>query len=104
FLRLLMLRDPRMAFLYALHRVKTSIVFVQVGSNDAVFGDPLTPFLHTLSWSGVMIEPVEYIFQRLVHKHGKDPSLAFENVAICPGAGERKVYFFVEIEENLSQC
>jgi len=103
FSRLVMLKDPCMAFIYALHRAKKSVVFVQVGSNDGSFGDPLAPFLHTEKWSGVMIEPVEYIFQRLVRKHGQDPSLAFENVAIAPAPGERNFYYLEETTERLPE-
>jgi FkbM family methyltransferase len=44
---------------------KQNIFFVQVGSNDAEFGDPIKCYVKEKCWRGIMIEPVPYIFERL---------------------------------------
>jgi len=44
---------------------KQSIFFVQIGSNDAEFGDPIKSYVKARRWRGIMIEPVPYIFERL---------------------------------------
>lgn len=87
------IKDSRTAFIYALHRATARVRFVQVGSNVAGFGDPIAPFLDSGTWSGVMVEPVEHIYHKLVENHGHNPMLAFENVAVSHMSGEQKFYF-----------
>lgn len=97
---LLAKKDPRVALLFGLHRSCPEVKFVQVGSNDADLGDPLAPFLHTGSWTGLMIEPVEYVFDRLVQKHGHNPRLKFENIAVAPTEGSQPFYW-LDYSEDL---
>src|SRR6185503_21133022 len=75
------------AILYALALTRPDAFFIQVGSNDASFGDPLHPFLDIAQWSGIMIEPVPAIFERLVRKHGMRKGIVFEQVAIASTEG-----------------
>src|SRR5215213_4711023 len=73
--------------LYALALSKPEAFFIQVGSNDASFGDPLHPFLDIARWRGIMIEPVPSVYDRLVTKHGSRKNIAFENVAVASEEG-----------------
>ena len=96
-------RDPRTAVLLGLHAGLDEVRFVQIGSNDADVGDPLTPFLGTGSWTGCMIEPVKYIFDRLVANHGHNPRLIFENVAVSNQSGAQDFYWLEPGREGLPE-
>jgi FkbM family methyltransferase len=79
--------------LYALALSNPRAFFIQVGSNDATFGDPLQPFLGMTEWRGIMIEPVPSIFARLVEKQrSRNNRIIFENIAIGAYEGRREFY------------
>lgn len=59
--------------------------FVEVGSNDGEQHDHLRPHILGRSWTGVMVEPVPYIFARLRANYGHLDRVALENAAV----GER---------------
>ena len=86
--------------LYALALTRPKAFFIQVGSNDASFGDPLHPFLDIAQWRGIMIEPVPAIYERLVKKHGMRKGIAFENVAIASTEGIRPFYTVLPDEHD----
>jgi hypothetical protein len=71
--------------------------FVQVGSNDGQRGDPLHDLIKSNpQWSGIFIEPVEYVFNRLVDNYGNDPRFRFEQIAIGDELGQRQFYYISE--------
>ena len=49
----------------ALSRSGRAVRFVQVGSNDATSDDPLRPYVDAWGWTGVLVEPVPYVYERL---------------------------------------
>ncbi|MCW3008180.1 MAG: hypothetical protein JWP17_2806 [Solirubrobacterales bacterium] len=63
------------------------VTFVQIGSNDGVTGDPLRSLADHHEWSGVLVEPVPYVFERLRRARGDNPRLALENAAIADHDG-----------------
>lgn len=77
-----------------------SISFIQIGSNDANFGDPLRPFILKGRWRGVMVEPIPYVFLRLKNNYKDVPGLQFEQVAI---ADERKTLPFFHVVESTEE-
>lgn len=79
-------------------KLKKSIFFVQVGSNDGVQGDPLHSIIvRNDNWKGIFIEPVSYLFERLKRNYGKSDRFIFEKQAIAPTMGA--VEFFYVSEE-----
>jgi FkbM family methyltransferase len=70
--------------------------FIQVGSNDGRKFDPLVDEIASREWRGIMVEPVPYVFERLVRHHGSDPRLALENVAVASHDGTQTLYFLAE--------
>src|SRR5438067_9529307 len=59
-------------------------VFLQIGGNDGLTGDPLhylitRPGLH---WRGVMVEPVAHLFAQLSERYAKNPAIRLEQAAI----------------------
>ena len=71
--------------------------FVQVGSNDGIHNDPIFPISSTSDmWSGILIEPVPYLFERLKQNYGHSARFIFENVAIGKLAGTMPFYYVSE--------
>jgi FkbM family methyltransferase len=70
--------------------------FIQVGSGDGVSGDPIHSLILQYRWTGVLIEPVSYVFQRLIQNYSDCPGLEFENCAIAETAGKRDFWFLRE--------
>ena len=71
--------------------------FVQVGSCDGKLDDPLHELIKSNpQWSGIFIEPVDYVFKALVRNYGNDLRYAFEQVAIADEPGERAFYYVSE--------
>jgi hypothetical protein len=50
---------------FAASRSGRAATFVQIGSNDGTTGDPLRTFTEANDWSGLLVEPVPYVFARL---------------------------------------
>ena len=52
-------------FLFALARKQRDIFFLNIGANDGITNDPLYYFVKKFRWSGIALEPVPEIFERL---------------------------------------
>jgi FkbM family methyltransferase len=77
------------------------VFFIQIGSNDGFLGDPIYKFIRRDKWSGVLIEPVEYLFQRLKKNYtpiNDDLRLSFEQVAISDELGHKNFYYVKDFE------
>lgn len=70
-----------------------NIFFVNIGSNDGISGDPLSEFIFTKGWKGLLIEPVPHVFNRLKKIYKNVPGILFENVAISDINGYKKFWF-----------
>jgi FkbM family methyltransferase len=70
--------------------------FVQIGSNDGVRNDPLYKFICKYNWSGIMVEPVPHLYERLIKNHEGRDNLTFRNVAISSEGGSMKFYSATE--------
>jgi len=76
---------------------KARVFFVQVGSNDGLQGDPIHDLIagHE-NWSGIFIEPIDFLFQRLRKNYGEAERFVFENVAIGTEKGSKTFYYVSE--------
>lgn len=66
--------------------------FVQVGANDGILDDPLRDLILQHSLSGLLIEPLPDIFDKLKQNYKDQPLLSFENVAILSHEGNVPIY------------
>ena len=82
--------DATTASLQILAALLPDVSFVQIGSNDGVTEDPLHPFIVPYGWSGILVEPVPYIFERLVQNYAACDGLRFVNAAI---SADKKTMF-----------
>ena len=98
-------RDPvkKVLTAFAKDTADSTVTFVQIGSNDGTTADPLRALTEAYGWSGVLVEPVEYVFARLKQERGYDPRLRFENAAIADHDGEANFFYLRQgrIEEDL---
>ena len=80
---------------------KPSVFFIQVGSNDGLQGDPIHDLIVSRnSWSGIFIEPIDFLYQRLRKNYGDAERFIFENVAIATEKGSKKFYYVSEKAKN----
>lgn len=69
-------------------------VFVKVGANDGITGDPCSDILLAQTqWKGLLIEPVPYCFERLKANFPDSQRFTLEQVAIGATAGEATFYY-----------
>jgi len=68
---------------------RSSVFFVQLGSNDGLNGDPLHDLIQSNpEWRGIFVEPVRYAFDRLRSNYNDEKRFVFENIAIADSSGE----------------
>ncbi len=85
-----------------LNKEKETVFFVQVGSNDGVSGDPLHGVIvENKKWRGIFIEPVGYLFEKLVKNYGNEDRFVFEKKAISTSRVTAD-YFYVS--EKAKEC
>ncbi len=72
--------------------------FVQIGSNDGVIHDPLFQYINRYRWKGILVEPIDYYFERLKANYKDNPQLLFENVAISE---KQEIRDFYRVKEEL---
>jgi FkbM family methyltransferase len=81
---------------------KPRVFFVQVGSNDGLQGDPIHDLIVShQNWSGIFIEPIDFLFKRLRNNYGEASRFVFENVAISTRKETKKFYYVSEKASEL---
>lgn len=73
--------------------------FIQVGSNDGVQLDPLRSNILYRRWSGIMIEPVPYVFGRLHQNYGHIERVKLENIAVADADGSLPFYYLAKADD-----
>jgi len=69
------------------------MVFVQIGSNDGVQGDPICDLARDRGWSGILVEPVPFLVERLKKTYGNQEKFKIYNVAVADSPGKRPFYY-----------
>jgi len=81
-------------------RATKDVYFIQIGSCDGVTEDPIHTFIMRDRWSGILVEPIKYIFDRLVKTYQGRDNLIFENVAIS-NKDEIKDFWYLRESNDL---
>jgi FkbM family methyltransferase len=80
-----------------LSQVVSNPVFVKVGANDGVTGDPISDILMTdIRWKGLLIEPVPYCFARLKANFSDSARFTLEQAAVGHRALRSTFYYVGE--------
>jgi len=75
--------------------------FIQIGSCDGVGGDPIRRHIIKRHWSGVLVEPVKYLFEKLIENYKNEKKLIFDNSAISEEKGVRNFYRLTQSNDSL---
>jgi FkbM family methyltransferase len=75
--------------------------FIEIGAHDGITDDFLHEYIIKKKWKGLLIEPVKYIFDKLVLNYKDYDGLIFENVAISNNVEIKNFYRLKENENNL---
>ena len=69
-------------------------VFIQIGANDGVTGDPINHLITRADtqWNGVLVEPVAHLFSELSKRYAHDPRLRLERAAIGESDGTAMIH------------
>jgi FkbM family methyltransferase len=86
--------------LRAFARANRAAFFIEVGSNDGDQHDHLRPLIMSHGWTGVMVEPVPYVFERLRRNYGDVEGVALENAAIAERDGMMPFYHLAQVAED----
>jgi len=73
-------------------RAGRPLAFVQIGANDGVMWDPLHSVVRAYEWSGLLVEPIPEVYERLKANYAGVPNLRFENAAIGSSDGTATLY------------
>lgn len=75
--------------------------FIQIGSNDGLTGDPINYFVVKHKWKGILVEPIKYLFNRLIKNYNNKRGLIFKNVAVSKKRGYKTIYYLKEQKTGL---
>jgi FkbM family methyltransferase len=79
-----------------------SATFIEIGANDGVQEDQLRPLLLSHLWTGVLVEPVPWLFERLRQNYRDKDGLAFENAAISDVDGVVPFFYVAPTDDQSS--
>jgi FkbM family methyltransferase len=65
---------------------------VQIGANDGTSGDPLADGFSKTRWSGLLVEPVPHLYERLVAHYRDRPGVRIERAAVSARDGDAPLY------------
>jgi FkbM family methyltransferase len=74
--------------------------FVEIGANDGDQHDHLRELILAHSWAGLMVEPVPYVFERLVANYRGHHQVMLENAAISDRDGPMPFYYLAEVPKG----
>ena len=80
---------------------RKGVSFLQIGANDGKSDDHLHSFILAYSWRGVLLEPVRYLFDRLVANYRDVDGLVFVNKALAEQDGRRTLFRLRETTDAL---
>jgi len=73
-------------------RSRRPLQFLQIGANDGVVNDPIYDTVHARSWTGVLVEPLPHVFDRLVANYADISTVRFANLAVGTEVGTLTMY------------
>jgi FkbM family methyltransferase len=87
-------------YLYAVARRRPGAFVLQVGAMDGQTDDFLWPFIRHYRWRGVLMEPMQPLFEKLRNHYRTSRGIIFENRALAEADGPR-TFFRVRPAESI---
>jgi FkbM family methyltransferase len=72
---------------------------MQIGANDGDKGDYLDTYVRCLDWTGILVEPIPYVFEALETRHGTNPRLTLVNAAIADHDGTARIHYLPKADD-----
>ncbi len=72
---------------------KKNVRFVQIGANDGIKNDPVHSFIKKYKWTGILVEPIPELMDKLKNAYHGVNGLIFDNVGIAEENGFMDFYF-----------
>ena len=92
-----------MSFIARAAEQEASPFFVKIGANDGVTGDPIVAVLiNDRRWRGLLIEPVDYCFEKLRHNYTDLHRFTLMRVAVGDGPSVATFYYVDEAAKKRS--
>ena len=73
--------------------------FVEIGANDGLNHDHLREYVGRLSWTGLMVEPVPYVFERLAANYGDVDGVTLVNAAVAECDGRLSFFHLAQADD-----
>ncbi len=83
------------ALLAAFAKALPNAIFIQIGANDGLTGDPLYGILTRPAgskWRGVMVEPIHHLFAQLQQHYGSQRRIQMVNAAVGESDGRVEIF------------
>lgn len=84
----------------ASQKLGAAFTVVQIGANDGVLDDPLSPLIFRHRWSGVLVEPNPRNFAKLRKTYQDQPQIRLEQAAITESEGTVTLYCPIELPDG----
>ncbi|MBV8159870.1 MAG: FkbM family methyltransferase [Acidimicrobiia bacterium] len=97
--RLLPPADPLWRLVEEFARASIQPFFLQIGANDGAKGDYLDTYLRSCDWTGILVEPIPYVFEALQQRHGSNTRLTLVNAAIADHDGTAQLYYLPKADD-----
>ena len=82
---------------------KNNAFFIQIGSNDGSANDPLVGLIKKYNLAGILVEPMDDLFNKLRTNYAGQSGLIFENSAISADFdGQRDFYYLQASPEKMA--
>ena len=76
------------------------LTILQIGANDGDFNDPVAQLIRRHGWTGLLVEPVPFIFERLQTNYVGQHGIALANVAVSDHDGTQEFYY-LDVREGV---
>ena len=85
-------RDEADRFIALFADIFPEAFVLQIGANDGMAGDPLFGAFSRTRWSGLLVEPVPHLYERLAGQYADRPGVRLERAAVSRHDGEAPLY------------
>lgn len=93
--------QPFQEIIECFSKVSKDVYFIQIGCCDGVVEDIMHDLIVKNRWTGILIEPVKYLFEKLKANYQGYPNVIFRNVAISSENGVRDFWYIRDNNEGL---
>jgi len=80
---------------------KKGFNFIQIGSGDGIYDDPIRKYIIKYKWKGIMLEPIPINFKKLIESYPIGNNIEFVNKAIFNKKGFQPIYTIDKITSKM---